>query len=201
MRPLTASLFIGVFVLAGSAERAPAADIAAGKALAEGCVGCHGDNGVSQTPMTPSLAGEPDDFIQWQLVYFRGGSRKSDVMQPIAQSLDNPAIRNLGAYYASLAPPKVDPAPPSDTLAEAGAKLAMQHRCKSCHGEDYEGVGPAGRLAGQREDVMLQALRDFKTGKRVGSGVASMADVTFDLKDFRHAGACALHGDATVTSR
>ena len=30
---------------------------------------------------------------------------------------------------------------------------------------------------------MLKALRDFKSGKRVGSGVASMADVTFELND------------------
>jgi len=29
----------------------------------------------------------------------------------------------------------------------------------------------------------LKALRDFKAGTRVGSGVASMADVTFELTD------------------
>jgi cytochrome c553 len=73
--------------------------------------------------------------------------------------------------------------PASDELAQAGGKLAAQHRCKSCHGEDYAGVGPAARLARQREDVLLKALRDFKSGTRVGSGVASMADVTFDLSD------------------
>ncbi len=162
---------------------ASAADMAAGKELATGCAGCHGANGVSQTPLTPSLAGEPDDYIQWQLVYFRNSARKSDVMGPIAKSLDNPAIRNLGAYYASLPPAKPPPAPPSDELAQVGGKLAVQHRCKSCHGDNYEGVGPAARLAGQREDVLLKALRDFKSGTRVGSGVASMADVTFGLND------------------
>jgi cytochrome c553 len=30
---------------------------------------------------------------------------------------------------------------------------------------------------------LLKALRDFKSGKRVGSGVASMADATFELTD------------------
>jgi cytochrome c553 len=162
---------------------ASAADVAVGKAAAEGCAGCHGADGISQTAETPSLAGEPDDFIQWQLVYFRQGVRKNEVMEPIAQALTNEEIRNLGAYYASLAPPKPEPAPASDELARAGGKLAAQHRCKSCHGEDYAGVGPAARLAGQREDVLLKALRDFKSGTRVGSGVASMADVTFDLSD------------------
>ena len=92
-------------------------------------------------------------------------------------------IRNLGAYYASLKPPQSQPAAAPDALAQTGAKLAVQHRCKSCHGDDYVGVGPAARLAGQREDVLLTALRDFKSGKRVGSGVASMADVTYELND------------------
>jgi len=41
----------------------------------------------------------------------------------------------------------------------------------------------AARLSGQREDVLVQALRDFKSGKRVGSGVASMADVTYEMTD------------------
>lgn len=162
---------------------ASAADVAAGKATAEGCAGCHGADGISQTAETPSLAGEPDDFIQWQLVYFRRGVRKNEVMEPIAQALTNEEIRNLGAYYASLPPPKPEPALASEDLAQAGVKLAAQHRCKSCHGDDYAGVGPAARLAGQREDVLLKALRDFKSGTRVGSGVASMADVTFDLSD------------------
>jgi cytochrome c553 len=31
--------------------------------------------------------------------------------------------------------------------------------------------------------VMVKALHDFKSGKRVGSGVASMADVTYELND------------------
>jgi cytochrome c553 len=165
------------------ASRAPAADVEAGKATAEGCAGCHGEDGISQTPLTASLAGEPDDFTQWQLVYFRGGGRKSEVMGPIAEALDNQQIRNLGAYYASLAPPQPQSASAPDALAQTGAMLAVQHRCKSCHGDDYAGVGPAARLAGQREDVLLKALRDFKSGARVGSGVASMADVTYELGD------------------
>jgi len=167
--------------LAGWATSAAAADVAAGKALAEGCAACHGADGISQTPLTPSLAGQPDEFIQWQLVYFRSGVRKNDVMGPIAEALSNEEIRNLGAYYASLAPPKATAA--ADTLAQTGEKLALQHRCKSCHSDDYNGFRAAARLAGQREDVLLKALEDFKSGKRVGSGVASMADVTFGLNE------------------
>ncbi len=158
-----------------------AADVSAGKAMAESCAGCHGANGISQMPLTPSLAGQSDEFVQWQLVYFRSGTRKNEVMGPIAEALNNEEIRNLGAYFASLPPPK--PQPAADALAQAGAKLARQHRCASCHADDYAGFRAAARLAGQREDVLLKALHDFKSGTRVGSGVASMSDVVYELND------------------
>jgi cytochrome c553 len=32
------------------------------------CVVCHGENGVSQNEGVPSLAAQPDQYIQWQLV-------------------------------------------------------------------------------------------------------------------------------------
>ena len=160
---------------------ASAADVAAGKATAESCADCHGADGISQMPLTPSLAGQSDEFVQWQLVYFRAGTRKSEVMGPIAEALNNEEIRNLGAYYASLPPPKPEPA--ADALAQAGEKLARQHRCASCHADNYAGFRAAARLAGQREDVLIKALHDFKSGARVGSGVASMSDVVYELND------------------
>src|SRR5436309_8202704 len=85
---------------------AHAADIAAGKEKAELCVGCHGEAGISQTENIPSLAAQPDQFIQWQLVFFRAGTRKNEQMQPIVEQLKNDDIRNLGAYFASISPPK-----------------------------------------------------------------------------------------------
>jgi cytochrome c553 len=157
-----------------------AADVAAGKALAESCTGCHGADGISQVPKTPSLAGQPDEFIQWQLIYFRSGTRKDQAMQPIAESLEASDVRNLGAYFASLPPPT---AGAQDPRAEAGARLAAEHRCTFCHGQHYEGNKAAARLAGQREDYLYKALSDFKSGARVGSGVASMADVVYSLQD------------------
>jgi cytochrome c553 len=173
--------FCTAAALTALGEREGAADVAAGKALAEACAPCHGADGVSQTPLTPSLAGQPDEYVQWQLVHYRSGARKNEVMQPISEALGNEEIRNLGAYYASLPPPK--PAMPPDALAQRGEELAAQHRCHSCHAEDYNGFRAAARLSSQREDVLVKALRDFKSGQRIGSGVASMADVMFELSD------------------
>jgi cytochrome c553 len=180
------SLFRSGLVLLGlltGCAHALAADIAAGKDTAEACASCHGADGVSQMALTPSLAGQPDHYVQWQLVYFRRGARKSEVMGPIAMVLDNEQIRNLGAYYASLPPPKSAPSANPDEMAQDGEKVAGFHRCKSCHGEGFAGFGAASRLADQREDVLLKALRDFKTGARVASGIASMTDVVYGLND------------------
>jgi len=184
MTPTRIILFaLALFVLLVDPGRGLAADVAAGKALAAVCAGCHGANGISQTPLTPSLAGQPDEYVQWQLVYFRSGTRKSAVMQPIAGALKNEDIRNLGAYYASLAPPKPQAESEPDVLAQQGAKLAVQQHCRACHADNFSGFRSAARLAGQREDVLLKALHDFKSGARVGAGLASMGDVVYALSD------------------
>ena len=39
------------------------------------------------------------------------------------------------------------------------------------------------RIAGQREDYLLKALRDYKSGVRSGGGMAAMADVAYSLQD------------------
>lgn len=179
---MKAILFAGAVLAAGLAHGA--VDLAAGQAKSQTCVPCHGAGGVSQTAETPSLAGQPDGFLQWQLVFFRSGTRKSEVMQPMAAPLKDDDIRNLAAYFASQQPPRADAAGKADeALAAAGRKLAQAHRCAACHKDDYSGTQATARIAAQREDYLLKALRDFKAGKRVGGGVAAMADVVYPLAD------------------
>jgi cytochrome c553 len=169
-----------VLALAGMPARG--ADNAAGKEKAELCTGCHGENGISETENLPSRAGQLDQVIQWQLVYFRAGARKNEQMQPIVEQLNNEDIRNLGAYFASLAPPK--PAEDKDPdLSKKGAQAAAGRRCASCHTDSYAGSKAAARLAGQREDYLNKALRDYRSGERAGGGQAAMAEVAHPLSD------------------
>src|SRR3954470_23456510 len=102
MRNALVAMVLAAAIVCGSPVHA--ADIAAGKEKAELCSGCHGENGISQMENIPSLAAQPDLFIQWQLVFFRSGTRKNEQMQPILEQIDNNDIRNLGAYFASLKP-------------------------------------------------------------------------------------------------
>jgi len=166
-----------------SGSLAHAADSAAGKEKAELCAGCHGDNGISQTENIPSLAGQPDQFVQWQLVYFRAGTRKNEQMQPIVEAINNEDIRILGAYFASLAPPKASQPDDDPDLSKKGAEAAVGRRCASCHTDNFAGTKAVARIAGQREEYLVKALHDYKSGQRSGGGQAAMAEVAYPLSE------------------
>jgi cytochrome c553 len=168
------------FLVGGSF--AQAADTSAGKEKAEMCAACHGEGGISQTENIPSLAGQPDQFIQWQLVFFRSGARKNEQMQPIAEQVGNDDVRNIGAYFAALTPPK--PAQDDNPdLSKKGAQAAVGRRCASCHTDNYAGTKAVARLAGQREEYLVKALHDYKSGTRSGGAGAAMTDVAYPLSD------------------
>ena len=160
---------------------AHAADAGAEKAAI--CAGCHGENGISQTENIPSLAGQPDQFLQWQLVFFRGGARKNEQMQPIAEAIGNEDVRTLGAFFASLTPPKATTPDDNPDLSKKGAQAAVGRRCASCHTDSFAGTKAVARLAGQREEYLVKALHDYKTGVRSGGAGAAMTDVAYPLND------------------
>jgi cytochrome c553 len=121
--------------------------------------------------------------LQWQLVFFRSSSRKSEVMQPLAEQINNEDIRNLGAYFASLTPPKTSAPDDNPDLSRKGAEAAAGRRCGSCHGDTFAGTKAVARLAGQREEYLVKALHDYKSNLRVGGGVAAMAEVAYPLSE------------------
>jgi cytochrome c553 len=172
---------LGLTALPGLPARA--ADPAAIKEKANLCSACHGENGISQTENVPSLAGQPDQFIQWQLVFFRSGARKNELMQPIVEQINNEDIRNLGAYFAALTPPKALSPDDNPDLSQKGAQAAVGRRCNSCHTDTFAGTKAVARIAGQREEYLVKALHDYKSGARSGGAGAAMADVAYPLSD------------------
>ncbi len=186
-RPLALPLrlaFAACAIAAGVGSAAADADN--GKAKAEACATCHGNNGISTMENVPSLASQPDLFLQWQLIFFRSGARKNETMAPIAEQLSNEDVRDLGAYFASLKTPDSSTAKAPDDhpeLTEAGKQAAAAGRCAACHGDNYSGNKAAARIAGQREEYIVKALHDYKAGARTGGGVAAMADVAYPLSD------------------
>jgi cytochrome c553 len=65
---------------------------------------------------------------------------------------------------------------------ERARALIEQHRCNFCHTGNYSGGENVPRLAGQREDYLVKALREYKNNTRRGYD-ASMADVLFPVSE------------------
>ena len=146
------------------------------------CLACHGANGRSTIADVPSLGGQPAFYLTIQLFMFREKLRIAEPMNQMMQGLKDDDLRSMAAYLAKLAPP--EPADKSvDTVrAERAQVVVEQHRCNFCHNRDYSGEQNVPRLAGQREDYLVKALRAYKDNTRRGYD-ASMADVLYPISD------------------
>jgi cytochrome c553 len=133
----------------------------------ETCAGCHGVDGRSALADTPSLAGQPADYLTVQLFLFRENLRPGTVMTPFAHGLSDAELQQLAEHFAAFeaAPPPTDPDPQPYAR---GAAIASEHRCGSCHLGDFSGRDQVPRLAGQREDYLAKALREYQSGERPG---------------------------------
>ncbi len=194
-RPIVALLALAAFP--ASSAWAASGDKALGQQRAQACGGCHGSAGVSAMAGVPSLAGQTDGFLQWQLVFFRSGRRSNQVMTAVASGLSDDDVKNVAAYFASLPPPAPSKAETSKaetskaesgaleggTLQAAGASLAAEHHCANCHTDAYTGKQAAARIAGQREDYLVHALADYRSGARPSTGVAAMNEAASGLSD------------------
>ncbi|ORU90904.1 MAG: cytochrome C, partial [Cycloclasticus sp. symbiont of Poecilosclerida sp. M] len=76
-------------------------NIDAGKEKTTTCVACHGADGVSASPMFPSIAGQHADYIVHALKGYKTGKRNNPVMQGMASALSEQDMADIAAYYAS----------------------------------------------------------------------------------------------------
>ncbi len=149
--------------------------------IISGCGECHGADGNSVQPGIPSLAGQPENFLTTQLILFREGIRKSELMGPQAEGLRDQVVVMLARHYAAL-PALGEPEPGDpDRLAE-GRRLAQAGRCGTCHLPDYSGRQQMPRLAGQREDYLVASLTDYRDNRRAAADT-SMLDVMYGASD------------------
>jgi len=165
-----AALLVAMVTAAPTALAQAAAATGYAERYAAVCAACHGANGVSALPNTPSLAGQPSFYAITQLFLFREGRRDSAAMTALAKDMSNDDLRGYADFIGTLPPPRPDAAPGgADPLRmERGATLTKRMHCTGCHGSDLAGGSQVPRLALQREDYLLHALRGFRAATRVG---------------------------------
>ncbi len=153
------------------AQTPAAGDKTAGATAAAACAGCHGSDGVSGNPTTPSLAGQDATYITSALQAYKQATRSDETMKALAASLDDNAVKNVAAFYASQEPkqPNVRKPLTADEWAQ---------KCDRCHGVNGNSVDPRlPALAAQRLDYLEKVLQDYRTGARKSPQMAAMSDM------------------------
>jgi cytochrome c553 len=146
------------------------------------CLTCHGENGQSDNVEVPSLGAEPAPFVLIQLYLFREKQRRVEPMTDAAKDLTDDDLRQFSDFMAKLPAPKPPQDSPDAARMERGRGLAQSYHCGFCHNPYFSGRDNVPRLAAQREDYLVKALREYKSNTRPGYD-ASMAEVTQPISD------------------
>jgi cytochrome c553 len=148
------------------------------------CATCHGEQGIPINKQTPVIWGQNAGYLYYQLRDFKSGSRKSDIMAPIAGQLQQEDLLPIAEYFSKLKWPNLQqPLAPDDVAAKAQSAIASIG-CIGCHLEHFQGDGTTARLAGQWQDYLqanMLAFRDKSRGNNPGMSDLMKATSTEDI--------------------
>ena len=153
-------------------------DPVAGREFGYTCLGCHGIEGYRNaypSYRVPKLGGQMAGYIELALRGYRDGARAHPTMMAQAKSLSDQEIADVSAYLASIG---------NETVADGGTQGASFDRamaCTACHGQNgisVNAVWPT--LAGQHEDYLENAIRQYKDGTRGDPVMSAQAAMIAD---------------------
>ncbi len=145
------------------------------------CAACHGADGHSAIPGTPSLAAQPRVFLENYLVLTREGIAGTEVMRQLLKGVPDSEIVALAKHFSAL-PSRSEAGPVDEKLFRKGKEIAAENRCGSCHLPDYRGREQMPRLAGQREDYLAEAMLAYRHNRRPG-GDTLMAAALYGIPE------------------
>ena len=117
-----------------------------------------------------------------ELVMFRDKLRITEPMNEMMKGLSDDELRAASDIIAKSPAPEPTSDARDPARAERGRMLAEQNRCNVCHQPNFQGLDNVPRIASQREDYLLKALRGYKSNSRRGYD-AQMSEVVFSMKD------------------
>jgi cytochrome c553 len=128
------------------------------------CNTCHGDNGVPKNAAVPVIWGMQEGYLLKQLHDFQSGDRSNEVMTWMATSLTPAELGFAAAYFAK----KNWPTPPAGAASTSPPGVAAAV-CEVCHQQKFAGGVAAPRLAGQKYEYLVEAMRRFAEGERTNN--------------------------------
>ncbi|MGB5719024.1 MAG: c-type cytochrome, partial [Gammaproteobacteria bacterium] len=158
----TLAVILGCTLLLGASHlsAAPGATM-----LADTCAGCHGTDGASTGPATPSIAGMSEVYMVDSMKAFKSGERHSTVMGRIARGYSDEEFRLMASVFAKQ-PVAITSQQMDATSVAAGEKL-FGNNCEKCHdGKGGLADDDAGILYSQWLPYLQYSMEDFKAGSR-----------------------------------
>jgi cytochrome c553 len=134
-----------------------------GKASAAVCAQCHGKDGNSKIPGTPTLAGQQPIYMVNATQEYLHGLRPITTMEATLRGMRKIELQNIALYFAVQTPVQRGPAPFGD--AAAGEPLSGE--CGGCHGArgvSNDAATPS--LAGQDPQYLLSAIKAYRDQTR-----------------------------------
>ncbi|HEY0837449.1 MAG TPA: cytochrome c [Azospirillum sp.] len=160
-RLLTASFVAGLTVAGAGTALAQTTDA---EALANTCAGCHGTDGTSNGPSTPTIASLSVDYFVMSMKDYKTGKRPATVMDRIAKGYSDEQVMAMAKYFQQK--PFVRVAQTVDAAKVKEGKALAKKYCESCHEEEGKVGEGVGVLAGQKLPYMQYSVVDFLGGTR-----------------------------------
>ena len=165
------------------------------------CAVCHGNEGISELPGMPNLAGQKADYLVKQITKMHLSAstllglgngraeqpphaheslwtehRENRTMARQTTMLGEADMRAIAEYFA--AKPRACPPPGTDR----GARPALVERCAVCHGEDGIGITRhVPNLAGQHRLYLADQIQKMRSAERgevfIDAAIARMAGI------------------------
>ena len=150
-------------------------------ARATACLACHGENGNSSMPNTPSLAGQNARYLYLQLRDFQEGRRDNAMMSAMTAGLSKADMQELAKYFSEQKLTNkrfnADPEKVKKGIAKANETL-----CAMCHLGEFKGQNEIPKVAGQNFDYVVKTLKDFKAKDR-NNDAGNMTSVASTLSE------------------
>ena len=130
-----------------------------GKTLAAGCARCHGEDGNSKTPGTPTLAGQQPHYLVAAIQEYHQGERKAATMKSVPNTSSTSDLEKLALYFATQTPAERT-APAKGDSAAGEPSTAMCGGCHGSRGVSTDGATPS--LAGQDPVYLVSAIKSYR---------------------------------------
>jgi cytochrome c553 len=136
---------------------------------AQACSACHGEAGIPQERTTPVIWGQHLGYLYIQLRDYKLGTRKNEIMSPIAQALERADMMALAEYFSKKPWPNLNQ-PPADPATSARAlRASAAVTCTACHLDRFQGDSTVPRLAGQSSEYLAKTMAQFRTRERANN--------------------------------